>query len=145
MRKNIKIGKSRRQCGNKERYVSSGRCVFCKKRDNRSNWAAKAKKDDKDKEKFNRLNRQAQRRFQLSKYGLTEKEYESIFNRQGQACAICRCPPPPNRKLAVDHCHKTGEVRGLLCVNCNTGLGLLEDSKPIIKAAIAYLKGSREE
>lgn len=54
-------------------------------------------------------------------YGLTLYEYEELSDLQGGLCAICRKPPQKNR-LAVDHCHDTGEIRGLLCSSCNQNL-----------------------
>ncbi|MFE5535310.1 endonuclease VII domain-containing protein [Streptomyces sp. NPDC056492] len=58
---------------------------------------------------------------------------------QGGLCCLCL------RALAVhvDHCHKTGRVRGVLCFNCNTGLGLLKDSPDRILRAAEYLEGTR--
>ena len=82
-----------------------------------------------------------------SKYGMTVADYERMFYGQGGKCAICRKTPEeaggPNRvngKLDIDHCHKTGTVRKLLCWNCNSSLGKFEDSVPRLKAAIAYLE-----
>jgi hypothetical protein len=60
-----------------------------------------------------------------------------MFQAQGGVCAICNQPPSPGRNLSVDHNHETGEVRGLLCVGCNTGVGYHE--RPIHEAIIAYL------
>lgn len=67
------------------------------------------------------------RKVRLKKLGLDESLYEAMLKLQNGACAICKGPPDTRwKKLAVDHCHKTGEVRGLLCMTCNTMLGRLE-------------------
>lgn len=54
----------------------------------------------------------------LKKYGLTREQYDAILEFQGGRCAICR-NEPKTRRLAVDHDHVTGQIRGLLCMNCN--------------------------
>lgn len=72
-------------------------------------------------------------------YGITTKQYEEIVNKQNGKCAICDCEPK-TRYLHVDHCHKTNKIRGLLCHNCNTGIGLLKESKDIFIKAIKYLE-----
>lgn len=59
-------------------------------------------------------------------YRLTVPEYEKILSFQGGVCAGCSLPPRGIR-LAVDHCHKTGRIRGLLCWLCNRSIGLLRD------------------
>ena len=59
-------------------------------------------------------------------YRLTEEEYESILAHQGGVCAGCQ-KPPNGIRLAVDHCHKTGRIRGLLCWLCNRSIGILRD------------------
>lgn len=62
-----------------------------------------------------------------NRYGLSEQDYADMFRSQRGRCAVCRQPENhPKRKLAVDHDHKTGKVRGLLCMTCNTLLGFLE-------------------
>lgn len=67
------------------------------------------------------------RRMRLKKFGMTEADYESLLEAQGGTCAICDGPPDTRwKKLAVDHDHDTNEVRGLLCMTCNTMLGRLE-------------------
>lgn len=55
-------------------------------------------------------------------------------------CAICFEAPRLGERLAVDHCHETGVVRGLLCRRCNTGIGLLRDDPMVLNAAVAYLE-----
>jgi hypothetical protein len=73
-----------------------------------------------------------------SKYNITIEEYDIILAKHNGVCAICG-NPPNGRRLAVDHNHTTGEVRGLLCYKCNTGLGCFNDSLGILAKAIEYL------
>lgn len=73
-------------------------------------------------------------------YGLTGEQYSEMLGRQRGCCAICREPPPANKRLSVDHCHATGTVRGLLCTNCNLGIGKLGDTAEAIERALNYLK-----
>ncbi len=85
----------------------------------------------------------ARRRFKLwSKYGLTTEQYRTLLDKQEGTCAICS-QDAPARALHVDHDHETGEVRGLLCNNCNRGLGLLKDDVVVLRSAITYLEGAR--
>ena len=71
------------------------------------------------------------------KYGLTQAKYNSLFELQKGRCQICG--GDLNHGLNVDHDHKTGTVRGLLCSYCNTGLGLFRDDVSTLARAIAYL------
>lgn len=74
-------------------------------------------------------------------YGSTLEDYEAMFNAQGRACMICKTvTDPTGREMAVDHCHTSGIIRGILCSNCNRALGLLQDSEAILSAAIEYLR-----
>lgn len=77
----------------------------------------------------NRLKRQ---------FNITPEEYVAMVESQGGVCAICG-GPPGKKRLAVDHNHKTGKVRGLLCGNCNTSLGGFMDSRDLLIKAVAYL------
>jgi hypothetical protein len=90
----------------------------------------------------------AQRRRVLKRYGLTEAEFEARFVAQGGRCAICRQVPPEkytrNKRLAIDHCHKTGKVRGLLCFGCNAILGNAKDDPALLLEVIAYIERYRE-
>lgn len=76
------------------------------------------------------------------KYGLELEVYEKMYSEQNKLCLICQQPEPCSRNtfLAVDHCHETNKIRGLLCSNCNRGLGLFKDSVEILQNAINYLK-----
>lgn len=78
-----------------------------------------------------------------NKYGVTPEKYNSMLLEQDNKCPICSTylfSEDYNRKPAVDHCHTTGEVRGILCGKCNTGLGLFKDNLESLEKAIEYLK-----
>lgn len=72
-------------------------------------------------------------------FGITLDEYRAKESEQEGKCAICGCACPTGRSLAVDHNHETGEVRGLLCANCNRAIGLLKEDPDRLLAAAAYL------
>jgi hypothetical protein len=74
-------------------------------------------------------------------YGLTNEQYFQLLQEQGNKCAICGGINSSNKKiLDVDHDHKTGIVRGLLCNQCNQALGLFGDDVRLLEVAINYLK-----
>ncbi len=70
-----------------------------------------------------------------NRYGSSLAEFEQLSERQHGLCAICALP----LLLTVDHNHLTGQVRGLLCGNCNRGIGCMQESIPNLKSAIQYL------
>ena len=73
-------------------------------------------------------------------YGLTEQDYDKQLKLQNGCCAICGKHHTKEKKyLAVDHCHTTGKVRGLLCWRCNVSIGKFEDNVVILQSAINYL------
>lgn len=74
------------------------------------------------------------------KFGITPETYDLMLSAQGGRCAICAEKNEGPRAFAVDHNHQTGKVRGLLCHNCNIGLGNLKDSKHLLLLAIKYLE-----
>jgi hypothetical protein len=77
----------------------------------------------------------------LRRYGLTVESYQELEDRQGNACAICRKPggTAGHERLYVDHCHETGNVRGLLCMNCNSAVGHFRDDAALLRSAADYL------
>ena len=80
-------------------------------------------------------------RARMKKYGITAEQFEALKVAQGGRCAVCQeiFPETPQ----VDHCHKSGKIRGLLCGPCNKALGLLRDDPLRTEAATAYLKKHR--
>jgi len=90
------------------------------------------------------------RRDLYRRFGLSIKEYDAMLSNQGGVCAICKRDETAidgklgsKKRLAVDHCHNRGQVRGLLCWNCNSALGKIEDSITTLKSMIAYLEKHR--
>ena len=75
----------------------------------------------------------------LKKFGINYDQYNRILEDQNNVCAICNNLDRNGRSLAVDHCHTTNKVRGLLCTDCNTALGLFKDNKDLLSSAIMYL------
>lgn len=72
-------------------------------------------------------------------------DYATLFEEQNGCCKICkRHQSEFKKKLAVDHCHETNTVRGLLCPKCNTGIGQFNDDIELMKIAIKYLKNKNK-
>ncbi len=78
-------------------------------------------------------------------HGITLKDYDKMLKRQNGKCKICGAKTPGGRgRFHIDHEHKTGKIRGLLCSSCNTGLGLFKDNSEILIVAAYYLNDSRK-
>lgn len=112
----------------------SPRCLDCR---TRANLSVK---------KWIKRNPEKQRAY-VTRYNLARScqgdadQYQQLFEEQGGKCAICK--QECHRRLAVDHNHETGKIRGLLCMNCNTGIGKLQDDVLLLEKAILYLKKHR--
>ena len=77
----------------------------------------------------------------IKEFGITLIEYNNLFEQQAGTCLICKKHQVNfKRRLAVDHCHTTGIVRGLLCSNCNLMLGHAKDNIETLQAGISYLQ-----
>lgn len=77
-----------------------------------------------------------------NKYGLSVEQYEAMLDDQSYKCVICLDEFNENsvaKRICVDHCHVTKQVRGLLCFNCNTMLGKVKDSPEALRRAAAYI------
>jgi hypothetical protein len=92
--------------------------------------------------KWNRANpdkvKRSRRRERLKNLGITPEIYDSALKNQGGVCALCG--GTELRRLAVDHNHKTGDFRGLLCFSCNTGLGKFGDDPERLRRAARYVE-----
>jgi hypothetical protein len=125
-------------------YGRPGFRKLCKVCSSRAGMQRRDKDPDKE------LNRHLVRKF-----GITLEDFRALVAKQGGVCAICGEPPTivlgrrvqgrlATPRLVVDHDHATGVVRGLLCVPCNRGIGLLKDDPKRLRSAFEYLEGDRE-
>ena len=80
-------------------------------------------------------------RFLEKRYGINLEQYNSILKEQGNCCAICKKSKDEfDKSLCVDHCHQTGQIRGILCLKCNKALGHFKDNIDNLKFALEYIK-----
>lgn len=76
----------------------------------------------------------------MKKYGVTVEQFNEMVSHQNNQCEICSKVMDGPREPAIDHCHSTGEVRGLLCINCNVAIGHMNDDTERLMNAIKYLE-----
>lgn len=76
----------------------------------------------------------------MSRHSITLETYNEMLENQHGVCNICKKPPKENKNLAVDHCHETGVIRGLLCFRCNFGLSYFSEMVDILENAVEHLK-----
>lgn len=103
---------------------------------------AKQYKQWKDKNRDKYLNSSTNSALKI-KYGIGLEEYQKLLSEQNHCCKICRSKKPGRagvKRFAVDHCHKTQKIRGLLCMQCNTAIGLLNENPILFDAAKQYLE-----
>jgi len=112
-----------------DKRAKSGHCGSCKQ------CVSLAKALDYKKHRGKRL---AYRRSYL--YGVSQGGYKALQDKFKGLCGICGDVDGTGLALAVDHCHTSGKVRGLLCNNCNNGLGRFRDDEGLLQLAISYLK-----
>lgn len=120
----------------------TGTCKDCIKIKQKTTY--KDKIDERRRRNFTRKKALSRERRLLNVYGITSADYHSMLDAQGGVCAICKSPESKSKNgntilLSVDHCHKTGKIRGILCNRCNTSLGKFEDSIEILQSCIDYL------
>lgn len=105
----------------------------------------------KDKKKYIVSKEKNKDRLLKKCFGISLTDYMLMFNNQKGLCKICNNTETAKqvnsdaiRMLAVDHCHKTGRIRGLLCSRCNLALGQMNDNIEILLSAIEYLKQNEQ-
>lgn len=120
------------KCNNNIRYKKGNGCVTCSKINQKKRHAAGK----------SYYGPEAQLRRDLKRnYGITLESYNEMLAGQDHSCACCgKHANDEYHRLAVDHCHTTGLVRGLLCSNCNRALGFAQDDVSILQNLIHYLE-----
>jgi hypothetical protein len=111
----------------------------------RKNPELKKRDNDACKEWYKKNPKYTTRSNRLLKFNITPDRYNTMILEQNGVCAICKKSESATinnvtKSLAVDHCHNTNKVRGLLCSRCNTALGLLKDDISVVKNMINYLQ-----
>jgi hypothetical protein len=87
-----------------------------------------------------RPTKEQKRKYLLASYKLDFSTFEKMILEQNNVCAICKTDKWDRPSPSIDHCHKTGTVRGLLCNNCNRALGMFKDDLEILKNAVKYIE-----
>lgn len=131
-----------------DRHYKDGRtnrCRLCRnaaRRDYREANAEREKANGRD--RYGRTKEQIRSYNRKRAYGVSQEEFDRMAEAQNGVCLICGNPPSGKGKsniLHVDHCHDTGRIRGLLCTNCNCGIGFFKDDPELVKKALFYLEG----
>lgn len=115
----------------------------CKPCQSKRTSASRRKRVESGDEEFIEARRQATRKQNFKKYGVTEEEFEKIVEEQGGVCYLCKKPPSSTgqngKRLHVDHCHLSGKNRRALCGRCNVGLGMFGDDSALLRLAADYV------
>jgi hypothetical protein len=124
------------KAGNKKRGYQFS-CIACRKKVKEKQQASMSPED------WLLLNRKY---WLKSQYGISLNDYNTMLKQQNHSCAICKTDETDVFKqvLYVDHCHTTGKIRGLLCMQCNAGLGKFKDSLDMLEAAKDYLRKAKD-
>lgn len=125
-----------------ERYLDNKVCIEC--------YKLYKKKVNKNPEYQTRQKEYRKKTDKLRIYGISNQQYSELFWKQNGACKLCEKPETYIHKkagkvaaLAIDHCHKTKEVRRLLCSKCNLAIGLLKHKPELLRKAAIYCEQSQ--
>lgn len=137
------------KCGEEkpETELYSGRndCKQCKRK-SAVEWGKSHRERKNAAEKHRRAkDRGIGRKAVVARFGITEGQYRVMLEEQGGVCASCGEPEVATRGghtklLAIDHCHETDRIRGLLCQKCNCAIGLMQDDPELLRKAAEYLE-----
>lgn len=120
-------------CGHPDRrHAGRGMCEGC--------WTRSYRDRDRDGDRVKRKDYQLR-----ATYGITLEQFNALFEAQGSACALCKKGVEAERDRHVDHCHETGNIRGVLCFTCNKALGALGDTPESIRAALEYVERGKRQ
>ncbi len=123
----------------KDKKMPDGRRGECKTCKNKKVMVWRAENKNKYNTTMRAYNKKHYSRLRLQRYELSEEAYNHMLKVQEGKCAVCGCEPKGKRPLAIDHCHDSGAVRGLLCYGCNRAIAIL-DNPEMLRKALAYLK-----
>jgi hypothetical protein len=138
---NLVKSKTKRFCKKCNKYKTCDK-FFIKKSKNENHWRFNTPCKECHKKEYQNDSRKRYLKFYSKKrnFGISECDYNKMLQKQNNCCSICNVNKADiKRDFAIDHCHITGEIRGLLCANCNTGIGMLKDDINILIKAIEYL------
>ena len=141
-RRVLRPGQPAAKCHPDRPHYAKGLCFRC----SYDQWYASNKERRHTYNKrFHAKHRDKRRRYRLLKRTgiVADVDYDAMLNEQGDVCAICKRTDRYGRCLALDHDHKTKEVRGLLCTDCNVALGKFHDDPILLKRAAEYLLKNR--
>jgi len=115
--------------GNDIRHISGKKsiCKNCEKEDNKKRY----KNDNGEKQSWNN---------RMYRYGISQEDFNKMFEKQFGLCSICLEKLPDKRKIHIDHNHYTREIRGLLCARCNIIVAVFENNKELIGNVVDYLE-----
>jgi hypothetical protein len=126
--------------GGKLSHLYKSQCKLCMQA-KRQEWAEQNREQLNDWRRNNWV--ASGRRFR--RRGATQKMYDEMYEAQKGCCALCNEPEEKFSWLCIDHDHETGKIRGLLCPNCNRGIGLLGDDANLLKKAAEYIESSKRK
>ena len=128
--------RNKRQAGGFQSYCK--KCFLANQKKYRQ--TEKAKKVMRETDRKRRNSPTGKSKILMRKYGISLEQWQGLFDKQEGCCAICGTHQSELKQtLNVDHCHVTEIVRGLLCINCNMAIGLLQDNSNTAKKASEYL------
>lgn len=131
----------------KDKYAKDGLNNWCKQciKEYRSRPEVKQKTKLREKLYYSNTKNIKENNRLFKKFSITLQDYNELLKLQNYRCKICGIDENNCKKgLEIDHCHKTNKIRGLLCMECNTGLGKFKDNKEFLKEAINYLNSGSE-
>lgn len=134
-------------CHPDRKHSAKGLCLQCYNKMSHLRWRSNPENAEKARKRArqwheNNRDRAKERDYKkhiTRKYGLEVSTYNRMFEEQEGKCKICGNKGLPGKRLHIDHNHKTGKVRALLCHHCNSGLGQFFEDKALLKAATDYL------
>ena len=133
-------GKSCPVCDGTQRYLANARCVTCARKRCKQHYHANVDALKESGREYRKNNPGSWRGAHLKRaYGMTLQQFNELFQRQGNRCAICYSDSHGGRGWHVDHCHASEKIRGILCHPCNVAIGFTKDDVGRLKACISYL------